>query len=112
DKEQLNSVLTNLIRNSVQAIPSNRGGKVSIGMEKTGDSVTIAISDDGVGIQDDLKEKLFAPNFTTKSSGMGIGLAIVKRIVESSNGKIWFISKEGEGTTFFIEYPLLYSNSN
>jgi len=54
-----------------------------------------------------LREKLFIPNFTTKSSGMGLGLSIVKRIVETANGKIWFESVSGGGSTFFVEYPVV-----
>jgi signal transduction histidine kinase len=52
---------------------------------------------------------MFTPNFTTKSSGTGLGLSIVKKYVESANGKIWFESRADEGTTFYIEFPLLYT---
>ncbi|HUS85827.1 MAG TPA: HAMP domain-containing sensor histidine kinase [Bacteroidales bacterium] len=107
DKEQLNSMLTNILRNSVQAIPANRKGSIHISVEQSRGKALMKISDNGVGIPDNLKDKLFAPNFTTKSSGMGLGLAITKRIVETANGNIWFESKVNKGTTFFIEYPVL-----
>jgi signal transduction histidine kinase len=61
-----------------------------------------------VGIPDDQKEKIFSPNFTTKTGGMGLGLAMVKNIVESYQGKIWFESEQGSGTTFFVEFPAIY----
>jgi two-component system nitrogen regulation sensor histidine kinase NtrY len=112
DKEQINSMLTNMIRNSVQAIPSNRKGNVNIGLEIRNNRVIITIADNGVGIPKKLGEKLFVPNFTTKSSGMGIGLALVKRIVETANGTIRYESEVDIGTTFFIDFPLVYSGRN
>ena len=66
------------------------------------------VSDNGTGIPDELKKKMFTPNFTTKSSGMGLGLSIVKRYVENANGKIWFESNSDMGTNFYIEFPLKY----
>ncbi len=62
--------------------------------------------DNGTGISDGQKDKVFVPNFTTKSSGMGLGLAMSKNIVESSGGFIWFNSEENKGTTFFVEFPI------
>jgi len=67
--------------------------------------VVIKISDNGTGIPEELREKLFLPNFTTKTSGMGLGLAIVRTIIEGMNGEINFITKPGEGTVFFIKLP-------
>ena len=62
-----------------------------------------------VVIPEALKDKLFSPNFTTKSSGMGLGLDIVKRIVETANGRVWFESAVDVGTIFNIEYPVISS---
>lgn len=111
DREQINAMLTNLIRNSVQAVSPKKQGviKISIVVEKG--TVLLTITDNGSGIPEEMKQKLFTPNFTTKSSGMGLGLSIVKRIVETANGSIWFESEEGKGTRFFIEYPVVsYKN--
>ncbi|MEE4115677.1 MAG: HAMP domain-containing sensor histidine kinase [Marinilabiliaceae bacterium] len=107
DKEQIYSMLTNVIRNAVQSIPSNRTGVVDIGLKTEEDRVLISVSDNGVGIPDDMGDKMFIPNFTTKSSGMGIGLAIVKRIVETANGTITYRSEVDKGTTFIIDFPLI-----
>ena len=67
--------------------------------------VKITIQDNGVGISDDNKLKVFEPKFTTKTSGMGLGLAMVKNIVETYNGNITFISEKGKGTTFTVTFP-------
>ncbi|MCD8528497.1 MAG: ATP-binding protein [Chitinophagales bacterium] len=64
------------------------------------------VEDNGVGIPDNKKDKVFVPNFTTKSSGTGLGLAISKQIIESNNGSIWFVSQENKGTTFYVSLPL------
>ncbi|MEZ5000453.1 MAG: ATP-binding protein [Bacteroidales bacterium] len=107
DREQLSSMLTNLLRNAVQAIPSNRKGQIDLALEVKGATVLLSVKDNGTGIPEELREKLFLPNFTTKSSGMGLGLAIVKRIVETAGGSLWFETRLGEGTVFFVEYPLI-----
>ncbi len=112
DKEQIKSMLTNVIRNAVQAIPSNKPGKVEVSLDITYNIARISIMDNGVGIPDSVGEKLFMPTFTTKSSGMGIGLAIVKRIVESANGSIRYKSEVDRGTTFIIEFPVLSTTGN
>jgi signal transduction histidine kinase len=107
DREQINGMLTNLIRNSVQAVSPRRQGLITISVKIEGGKVLLTIEDNGSGIPDGMKDKLFTPNFTTKSSGMGLGLSIVKRIVETANGSVWFDSEEGIGTRFFIEYPVV-----
>jgi signal transduction histidine kinase len=65
----------------------------------------ISVSDNGNGIDEDVLDKIFVPNFTTKTGGMGLGLAMVKNIVETANGRIWFETKAGFGTTFFVSLP-------
>lgn len=102
DKEQLRRVLINLLKNAEQSIPEERPGKVRIVVRRQAGRVEIRVCDNGVGISENLREKIFQPNFTTKSSGMGLGLAICKRIIENLGGEIGFESTVGEGTEFFI----------
>lgn len=109
DKEQLNGVFSNLIKNGIQSIPQEREGIIRVNMEISGNKVIVAVSDNGSGIPDDIQKKLFTPNFTTKTSGMGLGLSIVKKYVESANGRIWFESETDKGTSFFVELPLRYT---
>jgi two-component system, NtrC family, nitrogen regulation sensor histidine kinase NtrY len=107
DKEQLQRVFVNLLKNAVQAIGRNEVGIISISLSKVkSDSVLVIVEDNGSGIAVDLQSKLFTPNFTTKSGGMGLGLAISKGIIEVVGGKIWFDTVPGKGTRFFVELPL------
>jgi two-component system nitrogen regulation sensor histidine kinase NtrY len=106
DKEQLSRVFINLLKNAIQSIPDERDGKIEVELITEGDSALVKIRDNGKGIPDELKDSLFMPNFTTKSSGMGMGLAIVKNIIESCNGKIDFETQLGKGTTFIIRLSL------
>jgi two-component system nitrogen regulation sensor histidine kinase NtrY len=78
---------------------------LEVGLSSNDETFVLSIRDNGTGIADDLREKIFSPNFTTKNAGMGLGLALVKNIVESSEGRVWFESVLGEGTTFFVELP-------
>ncbi|HKK43204.1 MAG TPA: HAMP domain-containing sensor histidine kinase, partial [Bacteroidales bacterium] len=109
DREQLNGVFSNLIKNAIQSIPPDRDGIIKIGLDVYSDKVVVAVSDNGSGVSDDLKDKMFTPNFTTKSSGMGLGLSIVRKYIENSGGRIWFESEIEKGTTFFVELPLKYT---
>jgi signal transduction histidine kinase len=106
DKEQMLRVFTNLIKNAIQAMDEQVDGVVQISLTQENSAWIVEIKDNGVGIPDDLKGKIFVPNFTTKSSGMGLGLAMVKNIIESANGEISFVSEIGKGTTFFVSLPL------
>ncbi len=105
DKNQLIRVFNNLIKNAFQAIRDKSDGQIQIILKEIDGSFLLTIKDNGVGISDDLKHKIFSPNFTTKTGGMGLGLAMVKNIVKSMNSEIWFESEEGIGTTFFIKFP-------
>ncbi|MFA9391399.1 MAG: ATP-binding protein [Prolixibacteraceae bacterium] len=107
DKEQFSRAIINLIKNAIQAIPENKNGVINIDLRKETDNCIIKISDNGKGIPSNLKESIFVPNFTTKSSGAGLGLAITKNIVENFKGEIWFESKVEIGTTFYIHIPLV-----
>jgi two-component system, NtrC family, nitrogen regulation sensor histidine kinase NtrY len=109
DKEHLNGVFSNLIKNGIQSIPSGREGLIKVGLVVKSDKVIVSISDNGTGIPKDLQKKLFTPNFTTKSSGMGLGLSIVKKYVETANGRIWFESEDNKGSVFYVELPLKYT---
>jgi len=106
DKTQMNRLFTNLLQNAVEACHSKPNCRIQIVEKTSGDKITISVSDNGEGIPDYMQAKIFVPNFTTKSSGTGLGLAMCKSIVEQTKGEIWFETKQGEGTTFFIELPL------
>jgi len=105
DKSQIIRVLNNIVKNAIQAIPKSRRGLIHIKLVFTDDQIIISIHDNGTGIDDNMKEKVFYPNFTTKSSGMGLGLAICSDIIQSFDGRIYFETEKGVGTTFFIELP-------
>jgi signal transduction histidine kinase/fumarate reductase subunit D len=107
DKIQMSRLFTNLIKNAIEAT-SNESETiyVKVFIQHAGNKVLIMIADNGVGIEESLKDKIFTPNFTTKSSGTGLGLAICKGIVENANGKIWFETQKNKGTIFFVELPL------
>jgi two-component system, NtrC family, nitrogen regulation sensor histidine kinase NtrY len=104
DREQLPRVFNNLFRNAIQAIPEDRKGKVEITLSKQGHQFIVAVKDNGTGISDEVIDKIFVPNFTTKSTGMGLGLAMVKNIVEGCGGMIWFETTKDEGSTFFVSF--------
>jgi PAS domain S-box-containing protein len=101
DEKQLERVFINLTRNAVQAMPN--GGTLTITTNETKDHIEIAFTDTGTGIQKENMNKLFSPLFTTKAKGIGIGLAICKKIVEQHGGTIEARSKAGQGTTFTIK---------
>lgn len=107
DKEHLVRVLNNLITNAIQAIPEERKGKISIDMRENDGLLVLEIRDNGKGIPEETRDSVFSPYFTTKSSGTGLGLAISKNIIEAMNGKIYFKTVTGLGTSFFIELPVL-----
>jgi two-component system, NtrC family, nitrogen regulation sensor histidine kinase NtrY len=109
DKEHLNGIFSNLIKNGIQSIPPGRQGLIKVNLEVKSDKVVVSISDNGTGIPEDLQKKLFTPNFTTKSSGMGLGLSIVKKYIEGADGRIWFESEAKKGSVFFVELPLKYT---
>ncbi len=106
DRSQILRVFNNLVKNAIQAIPDNREGIIIVSVKKKSTFVVIGVIDNGVGISNDKKEKVFVHNFTTKNSGMGIGLALSKRIIEEAEGRIWFESTENKTTTFFVRLPL------
>jgi signal transduction histidine kinase len=105
DKEQLLRVFNNLIKNAIQSIPENKQGHVDIFGFTDENNLTILVKDNGTGIPEDLRDRIFTPNFTTKGSGSGLGLAICRNIVRESGGEIDFLTQTGEGTTFRTVLP-------
>jgi signal transduction histidine kinase len=106
DKIQISRLFTNLLKNAVEASEENENILIKVSQKKKNNAVVIAITDNGKGISKEIQDKIFTPNFTTKSSGTGLGLAICRGIVEKANGSIWFTTTENAGTTFYVELPL------
>ncbi len=106
DKEQMIRVLNNLLKNAIQSVPDDRKGIINVTVKTTENKVELQIQDNGKGILPTERNKIFVPYFTTKSTGTGLGLAMVKQIVENHRGTIEFVSTENVGTTFTIELPL------
>jgi len=106
DKEQFSRALLNLVKNGIQAIPADQKGEIKISVLTVRNAAVIQITDNGSGISEEAQENLFQPNFTTKTSGMGLGLSIVKSIIDNFGGKIWYTTKLNRGTTFFVEVPI------
>jgi signal transduction histidine kinase len=112
DRNHLIRVLNNILKNAIQAIPTERRGRIDLKLYKKAGLAIVEIRDNGVGIPDSMKNKVFTPNFTTKSSGTGLGLAIAANMMESFNGHIRFTTVPGEGTIFYIEIPLMHVKDN
>jgi len=106
DKEQWTRVIHNLIKNAIQSIPSDRDPEIVVTAAKADDKAMISVRDNGGGIPKEMQHKVFEPNFTTKTSGMGLGLALVKNLVNSFGGAIGF-DTTAKGTTFIIVLPLM-----
>jgi len=105
DKTQLIRIVTNLIKNAMQASEKEENPIIEVKVVSETDNVKITVSDNGKGISEELKSLIFEPKFTTKSSGMGLGLPMVKNIIEAYDGNISFTSQEGVGTIFTVILP-------
>jgi signal transduction histidine kinase len=105
DRTQLIRIITNLVKNAIQAISQVDNPKVDIELGDNNENFFITVSDNGHGISDENKHKVFEPKFTTKTSGMGLGLAMIKNIIETYKGTITFTSTESEGSTFKVTLP-------
>jgi nitrogen fixation/metabolism regulation signal transduction histidine kinase len=105
DEQLLGRTFSNIILNAFQAAVPGRNNTVNISIEKTGSTCRIVFADNGKGIEATIAERIFVPYFTTKKSGSGLGLAIAKQAIEHMKGRLWFETKPGKGTTFFIELP-------
>ena len=107
DRTQLIRVITNLVKNAIQAIPEEQENKlVFVTVFRQDNEVKIAVKDNGKGISKENQERVFEPKFTTKSSGMGLGLAIIKNIIENYNGTITFETEPNVGTEFLVSFPI------
>lgn len=107
DRTQLIRVITNLVKNAIQSIPEEQDNKrVEVVVYREKSEVKIKVVDNGKGISEENKDRIFEPKFTTKTSGMGLGLAIIKNIIENYNGTITFESEVEKGTTFYVSFPI------
>lgn len=110
DRTQLIRIITNLVKNAIQAIPENQPGKrVSVSVRRQENDVLISVTDNGTGIEKRNIDHIFEPKFTTKNSGMGLGLGIIKNIIENYKGTITFETQYGKGTTFTVSLPIINS---
>ena len=105
DRTQLIRIVTNLVKNAIQAMINVDSPRILVTVVSDADKVKIQVADNGVGIRDDFKDKIFEPKFTTKTSGMGLGLGMVRNIVENYGGTISFTSQLGKGTVFTVKFP-------
>ncbi len=112
DRNHLIRILNNIVKNAIQSIPTERKGRIDLKLYKKNGIAVIEVEDNGVGIAEEMKSKVFTPNFTTKSSGTGLGLAIAANMIESFNGKIKFTTIPEKGTRFYIEIPLMHIKDN
>jgi signal transduction histidine kinase len=111
DKDQLTRVFTNILKNAQQATEDNEVCKIQVKIEANDTTVDISFTDNGKGIEEELRDKIFQPNFSTKNSGMGLGLAICKKIIEQVHGSIGFESTLNKGTTFHVVLPIHKSDT-
>lgn len=105
DRQLIGRILTNLIINSVQSVSADRKPVIQLRLNVSDEHINIEINDNGAGVPEAIRSKIFLPNFSTKEGGSGLGLAIAKRGIEHAGGSIWFETATGEGTTFFITLP-------
>ena len=107
DRTQLIRVVTNLVKNAIQSLPEEQEDKkVFVTVFREDHQVKIAVKDNGKGISEENAARIFEPKFTTKSSGMGLGLAIIKNIIENYNGTITFDTALNQGTEFLVSFPI------
>ncbi|MCC6739118.1 MAG: HAMP domain-containing protein, partial [Planctomycetia bacterium] len=104
DRDEASRAFTNLVKNAIQAMP--RGGTLTVASRNRGAQVEVRIRDTGDGIPEELKGRMFEPYFSTKTEGTGLGLGIVRRVVEDMNGRITFESEAGKGTEFVMVFPM------
>ncbi|MBI3137614.1 MAG: GHKL domain-containing protein [Sphingobacteriales bacterium] len=107
DKTQMNRLFTNLFANATEACAEKEHCRILVNEKREGQAIHITVRDNGEGIPPGMQERIFVPNFTTKSSGTGLGLAMCKGIVEQAKGRIWFETEQGAGTVFHVELPIL-----
>ena len=110
DKEMIGHVFSNLLKNAIQAVPKDRMGRIDVSIRCDNTNVYISILDNGEGILEENKDKIFDVNFSTKIYGMGLGLVVVKNVIEQAGGTIIFNSTYGEGSEFVVSLPLATLN--
>ncbi|TAE25564.1 MAG: sensor histidine kinase [Cytophagales bacterium] len=106
DRHMMGRILTNLIINGIQSVPSDRRPTLELRLSTNDTDVNIEVHDNGLGIPEGIQPKVFLPNFSTKQGGSGLGLAIAKRGIEHAGGSIWFETVSDTGTSFFLSLPL------
>jgi nitrogen fixation/metabolism regulation signal transduction histidine kinase len=106
DRTQIHRLFTNIMLNAIQSVPTDRVPEIAVSQYIEGGYIFVAVKDNGIGIAEDIAEKIFTPNFTTKSSGTGLGLAMCKRIAEQSEGDISFTTQINEGSVFVVKLPI------
>ena len=99
-------VINNILKNAIQAVDKTQDGRININISQDLKFITIAITDNGKGIPEEMKSKIFHPYFTTKTSGTGLGLAIVKNIMNEIGGEVSFENVENGGTRFLLLFPV------
>ena len=109
DKNQIIRILNNLVKNATESIPDSRKGEIFVTLTTKANKAIIEVKDNGIGITEDQRDKIFQPKFTTKDSGSGLGLAISANVMESMNGRIYFDSTPGLSTSFYMELDLIRS---
>jgi two-component system nitrogen regulation sensor histidine kinase NtrY len=102
---QITRLITNLVKNAIQAVEKVENPSVEVKVVEDAINVIITVADNGKGMSDEVKEKVFEPKFTTKSSGMGLGLPMVKNIIEAYDGTISFTTQDMYGTVFKVVLP-------
>ncbi|HQX03855.1 MAG TPA: ATP-binding protein [Flavobacterium sp.] len=108
DRTQLIRVITNLVKNATQSIQDNIiNPSIIVTVYKENSNAIITVKDNGIGISEENKPYVFEPKFTTKTSGMGLGLGIIKKIIENYNGTITFESQPNVGTKFIVSFPII-----
>jgi nitrogen fixation/metabolism regulation signal transduction histidine kinase len=110
DKQEMNRVFQNLIKNAVQSFEDT--GVIDVKSYNNGKNVIVEIQDNGCGIESEILDKLFEPNFSTKSTGMGLGLSITKKSLDDMKARIFIKSKKNEGTTVKIEFLAYYDKKH
>jgi len=105
DRDQLLRCFNNLLKNAIEATQQRNPGIIDINYVISKNNILLSIKDNGNGIPEQMRDKIFEPNFTTKSSGTGLGLAFVKNSIENADGRVWFETIQGVGTTFYLSLP-------
>lgn len=107
DHDQVLRALNNLLTNAIQSIPPDRPGRIDVALRAGRQWLLVRVSDNGSGISEERKPRIFTPNFTTKGTGTGLGLAMVRSMMQQNNARTWFWSREGVGSSFYIAFPVV-----